>query len=105
DLTEESKLEPAVAKALSRLPALAKSRATGGSTPINATPLISTALTSPENTFGVLRDLLSVLEKRLVVVRSGFAQQQALAAATPSMWPARGWLTDVFGDRKDPFTG
>src|SRR5439155_842257 len=29
----------------------------------------------------------------------------ALAAATPSIWPAHGWLTGTFGGRPDPFTG
>ena len=32
-------------------------------------------------------------------------RREALAAATPSIWPAHGWLTGTFGGRSDPFTG
>ncbi len=34
-----------------------------------------------------------------------FEDQKTLLAATPSIWPAKGWLTSDFGSRKDPFTG
>ena len=30
---------------------------------------------------------------------------EALAAATPSIWPTIGWLSAGFGERADPFTG
>ena len=59
----------------------------------------------PEDTFGVLRDLLYSLEGRLRTVQAGVARRQALAAATPTIWPAQGWLTDAFGRRIDPLTG
>ncbi|MEE9613388.1 MAG: M23 family metallopeptidase [Thermodesulfobacteriota bacterium] len=32
-------------------------------------------------------------------------KQSALLASTPSIWPARGWLTSSYGKRIDPFTG
>ena len=67
--------------------------------------MLSTSLTSPEDTFGVLRDLLQGLESRLRNVRRDVERQEALAAATPSIWPAHGWLTGTFGGRSDPFTG
>ena len=38
-------------------------------------------------------------------VRTGVERRQALAAATPSMWPVAGWITSGFGNRRDPFTG
>ena len=38
-------------------------------------------------------------------MQDGVERRQALAAATPSIWPAHGWLTDAFGSRSDPFTG
>ena len=60
---------------------------------------------SPESTFGVLRDLLGSIEGRLTSVKSQIESQQALARATPSMWPTVGWLSSVFGRRRDPFTG
>jgi murein DD-endopeptidase MepM/ murein hydrolase activator NlpD len=38
-------------------------------------------------------------------VRSDVERWEALASATPSIWPSFGWLTDRFGKRRDPFTG
>ena len=34
-----------------------------------------------------------------------FKSQKSLLSATPSIWPARGWVTSKFGYRKSPFTG
>jgi murein DD-endopeptidase MepM/ murein hydrolase activator NlpD len=34
-----------------------------------------------------------------------FEDQKTLLAATPSIWPAKGWVTSNFGYRKSPFTG
>ena len=62
-------------------------------------------LNSPEDTFGLLRDMLQGLETRLQSVQSGVDKRNALAAATPSIWPAAGWLTSSMGSRGDPFTG
>jgi len=31
--------------------------------------------------------------------------QSSILASTPSILPARGWMTSAFGNRKDPFTG
>ena len=53
----------------------------------------------------MLRTLLQGLESRLRNVRKDVERQEALAAATPSIWPAHGWLTGTFGGRSDPFTG
>ena len=91
-----------------KLPAVVKARAAGGSAMPQRRrwPNIATAaLTSPEDTFGVLRDLLQGLESRLRYVRRDVERREALAAATPSIWPAHGWLTGTFGGRSDPFTG
>ena len=107
DLGVRSQLDPAQARAMAKLPAVVKARAAGGTTQPNATmsSVISSSLTSPEDTFGVLRGLLQGLESRLRNVRKDVEQQEALAAATPSIWPAHGWLTGRFGGRADPFTG
>jgi murein DD-endopeptidase MepM/ murein hydrolase activator NlpD len=107
DLGTRAKLDPAQASAMQKLPALVKARAAGGgqtSTAVVAT-VLPTAFTSPEDTFGVLRDLLGGLESRLRNVRKEVERREALAAATPSLWPAPGWLTGRFGGRSDPFTG
>ena len=107
ELGDRSKLDPAVAAAVAKLPAPVRKRAAGGAqTSLQPTrALVAAAVTSPENTFGVIRDLLSVLETRLQSVRGDVERYQALGRATPSIWPAFGWLTDGFGRRTDPFTG
>ena len=53
----------------------------------------------------MLRDLLHGLESRLRYVRRDVERREALASATPSIWPAHGWLTGTFGGRSDPFSG
>jgi murein DD-endopeptidase MepM/ murein hydrolase activator NlpD len=107
ELGERSALDPAQARAMAKLPAVVKARAAGGNAETNAaiSNILSTSFTSPEDTFGVLRTLLQGLESRLRNVRKDVERQEALAAATPSIWPAKGWLTGTFGGRPDPFTG
>ena len=107
DLGTRAALDPAQARAIQQLPAVIKARAAGGVTPTNAaiSNVLSSSLTSPEDTFGVLRTLLQGLENRLSYVRRNVERQEALAAATPSIWPTFGWLTGTFGGRPDPFTG
>jgi murein DD-endopeptidase MepM/ murein hydrolase activator NlpD len=63
------------------------------------------ALASPDDTFGLLRTVLESLESRLHDVRSGVDKRNALAAATPSIWPAHGWLSSSMGPRRDPVSG
>jgi murein DD-endopeptidase MepM/ murein hydrolase activator NlpD len=106
DLGARATLDPAAAHAIQKLPAAVRQRATGG--PAAASMLssvLSTSLTSPEDTFGVLRDLLQGLENRLNFMRHDVEQREALANATPSIWPTHGGLTGFFGGRSDPFTG
>ena len=108
DLGARSQLDPVQARAMQKLPAVIKTRAAGGSTVAQTSAvaeLAKAALSSPEDTFGVLRDLLQGLENRLRYVRRDVERREALAAATPSIWPAHGWLTGTFGGRSDPFTG
>src|SRR5262245_18889986 len=107
ELGARSALDPAQAKAMSRLPAVVRARAAGGTTQKNPaiSNVLSTSFSSPEDTFGVLRTLLRGLESRLSNVRRDVERQESLAAATPSIWPAHGWLTGTFGGRADPFSG
>ena len=108
DLGARATLDPAQARAMAKLPAVVKTRAAGGTNvaPSEAMADIATAaLTSPEDTFGVLRDLLHGLENRLRYVRRDVERREALASSTPSIWPAHGWLTGTFGGRSDPFSG
>jgi murein DD-endopeptidase MepM/ murein hydrolase activator NlpD len=107
DLGVRASIDPAAARAMQKLPAVIRSRAAGGGTQPNAavSDVITASLSTPEDTFGVLRNLLEGLENRLRYVRRDVEQREALAAATPSIWPAHGWLTGSFGGRSDPFTG
>ena len=108
DLGARATLDPAQAKAMAKLPAIVKTRAAGGTNePATSAmaEIATTVLSSPEDTFGVLRDLLQGLESRLRYVRRDVERREALAASTPSIWPAHGWLTGTFGGRSDPFTG
>jgi murein DD-endopeptidase MepM/ murein hydrolase activator NlpD len=103
ELGDRSRVDPATARAVDKLPAIVKSQAAGG--PALPDRMFVPGLSTPEDTFGVIRDLLLSLETRLRVAEVGVARRQALASATPSIWPAHGWLTDGFGTRRDPFSG
>src|SRR5262252_7232453 len=106
ELGERAKLDPAAARAMQKLPAAVRSRATGG--PLAASALssvLSTSITSPDDTFGALRDLLQGLESRLNFVKRDVERREQLANATPSIWPTHGGLTGFFGGRSDPFSG
>ena len=112
DLGAQSALDPTLAQAMEKLPAVVKSRAMGGGglpsrSQKSQEPYVKalSALAGPEDTFGMLRTLLEGLESRLVSVRGFVDRRNALAAATPSLWPARGWLTSTMGTRRDPMTG
>jgi murein DD-endopeptidase MepM/ murein hydrolase activator NlpD len=112
DLHASSALDPNLARAMDKLPAVVKSRAMGGVPSEQASrkdqadyAKALTALSGPEDTFGLLRNILEGLESRLLVVRQSVDRRNALAAATPSIWPAHGWLTSTMGSRQDPITG
>jgi murein DD-endopeptidase MepM/ murein hydrolase activator NlpD len=107
DLGTRASLPPEQLRAMQKLPTVVRSHAAGGSVQPNAaiSEAARAALSTPEDTFGVLRELLHGLESRLRNVRRDVERREALAAATPSIWPAHGWLTGTFGGRSDPFTG
>ncbi len=101
DLGARAEVDPAAQAAIARLPERVRTRAMGGASV--AAPVLSA--TFPDNAFAVLRDLLSVIEGRLVSVRSSVERRRALANATPTMWPIAGWISSGYGHRSDPFTG
>ena len=107
ELGSRSVLDPAQARAMQKLPAIMKARATGGNVQPNAAvaEMARAAFSTPEDTFGVLKDLLQGLENRLRFVRRDVETREALSGATPSIWPTHGWLTGSFGGRSDPFSG
>jgi murein DD-endopeptidase MepM/ murein hydrolase activator NlpD len=107
DLSKQAAVDPKSAKALSKLRSLMdRNHALGGvSDPSTVRSALSPAFLGPEDTFGILRDLLGRLENKLQFFRSDIEKRSAIAAATPSIWPAHGWLSAGFGHREDPFTG
>jgi murein DD-endopeptidase MepM/ murein hydrolase activator NlpD len=114
DLGARSALDPALSRAMEKLPAIVKARAMGGGTATEtqsskqqqtAYAKTLSAFASPDDTFGLLRTVLEGLESRLHDVRSTVEKRNALAAATPSIWPAHGWLSSSMGSRRDPVTG
>jgi septal ring factor EnvC (AmiA/AmiB activator) len=110
DLGARAALDPSLARAMETLPAFVKARAMGGNVGTTAKQDATytsalTALANPEDTFGLLRTLLEGLESRLNVVQRNVEKRNALANATPSIWPAHGWLTSTMGRRTDPMTG
>jgi murein DD-endopeptidase MepM/ murein hydrolase activator NlpD len=76
----------------------------GGVSASAIAPVLKSGLASPDTVLGVLSDLLGVIGSRLDSVRDSVERRNALAAATPSVWPVAGWLTSSYGNRTDPFT-
>jgi len=107
DLSHRANIDPAAAQAVERLPSALRNHAMGGALAPAAGGgrALASALTSPESTFGVIKDLLGALESRLRMVEGSVDRRRALASATPSIWPAHGWLSAGYGTRPDPFTG
>ena len=105
DLGAKAALDPGLQNSIDKLPAVVKSRAMGGPGAGAALTSMAPGLTSPENTFALLKDLLQGLESRLATVRSDVDKRNQLAAATPSIWPTHGWLSSSMGNRADPLTG
>ncbi len=105
DLGAQAALDPSLRSAMDKLPAVVKSQAMGGPRTGATLASIAPGLSSPEDTLGLVKELLEGLESRLRLVRSDVDKRNALAAATPSIWPAHGWLTSPAGSRIDPITG
>lgn len=105
EIGAKAMLDPTVDRAMRRLPAPVRERAMGGGDLSIAAPVLNSAVATPDGGFGVLRDLLGAIEQRLASVRTGVEQRNALASATPSIWPIAGWISSAFGNRRDPFTG
>jgi septal ring factor EnvC (AmiA/AmiB activator) len=105
ELGERAHIDPRSLAASEKLSVLTRPRGLGGAATPIGTAAVSAALTSPDTSFGVIRDLLSTMERQLDTARSGIERRRALAAATPSIWPVTGWLSSSFGRRSDPFNG
>ena len=101
-LGERATVDPGASRAMDRLPSTVKSRAMGGVSAARRAAL--SPMGTGDAALGVLSELLGVIGSRLDSVRDGVERRQALAAATPSIWPVAGWLTSSFGNRRDPIT-
>ena len=94
ELSGRAELDPSMLRSMERLPSPTRTDATlraGAAIELNA--------------FDRLHDLLDSLDHRLDLIRRGVAYREALAAATPVIWPTDGWISGVYGYRQDPFTG
>jgi murein DD-endopeptidase MepM/ murein hydrolase activator NlpD len=109
ELGTKAALDPTLQSSMDKLPAVVKNSAMGGAASdasTSAAALASLAvLGSSQDTFGIMRELLRGIENRLHIVRSDVDKRNALAAATPSIWPAHGWLSSTMGNRRDPING
>jgi len=101
-LGDRATVDPSASRAMDKLPSNIKSRAMGGLPA--ATRAAFSPLGTTEAALGVLSDLLGVIGSRLDSVRDSVERRQALAAATPSVWPVAGWLTSDYGTRRDPIS-
>lgn len=97
ELAERIGMDQAVRAPVDSLPDDAKPTVPGG--------LDSDELDDVSAVFDSLRGLLELLQDTLQVVTLGVAHREALAEATPAIWPADGWISAGYGYRDDPFTG
>lgn len=63
------------------------------------------ALKEMHNELNQLKGAASRQEASLQMLIEYFEDKRSLYAATPSIWPARGWVTSPFGNRTSPFSG
>ena len=104
-LRSAAQVVPQAARAMERLPRSITHRAMGGGSLGDVTAPVASAATAGDPAFGLLREVLHIMQAQLDRVRSGAERRQALAAATPSIWPVAGGLSSQYGRRTDPFTG
>ena len=108
ELAARANLDPAAARAMQKLPAVVKDRAMGGEQ-----TLASGVRDRGGRRWRSPEDTLRRAARRARAARSwacascgrDVERREALAAATPSIWPTIGWLSAGFGERPDPFTG
>lgn len=90
--------------------ALLKEETDGGTlvaslVPKEAPPEYSSRVRSLELTIDGLARRASLQEQSLQETYELLKDQESLLSSTPSIWPARGWITSSFGYRVSPFTG
>jgi murein DD-endopeptidase MepM/ murein hydrolase activator NlpD len=110
ELGIRARLDPTSARAMEKLPAVVRNRAEGGTSVSGATAMLTpevnmASMSSLDQTFTMLRNILGSLEGHLNIVRRNVEKRESLMNATPSIWPVHGWLSAGYGMRSDPFTG
>lgn len=60
-------------------------------------------ISSMHNSISQLNDDANEREKSFSELLKFLHEQKSLLAATPSIWPVRGWVTSEFGPRENPF--
>ena len=96
DLAVRTDMDPVMRASIDRLP---------DSTHAAAQLSSSAGSETPTETFDHLHAMLGTIDSRLQLVRRSVAYREALAEATPIIWPAAGWISAAYGYRADPFTG
>ena len=95
ELTGRVDMDPSMLRSMAQLP---------DSVQLGA-PQTVTEAEGQLDAFDRLRILLGSLGERLARVRRAVAYREALASATPIIWPSDGWISGTYGYRTDPFTG
>jgi murein DD-endopeptidase MepM/ murein hydrolase activator NlpD len=67
-------------------------------------PAAEASLTALPGKLSSLETEAARQEQSLRELQEYFDDQRSLLASTPSIWPARGWVTSDFGTRLDPWT-
>ena len=96
-LHDQSIVAPELRQAMTQLPVQGN--------PSSTKPKPASALHASTETFGLINDLLNILDLQLGVAGAAVRQQRELAASTPLNLPSDGPVTARFGYRRDPFTG
>jgi murein DD-endopeptidase MepM/ murein hydrolase activator NlpD len=110
ELGIRARLDPISARAMEKLPAVVRNRAEGGTSVAGASAMLTpefnaASVSSLDQTFTMLRNVLGSLESHLTIVRRKVEKRESLMNATPSIWPVHGWLSAGYGMRADPFNG
>jgi murein DD-endopeptidase MepM/ murein hydrolase activator NlpD len=110
ELGIRARLDPISARAMEKLPAVVRNRAVGGASVAGANAMVTpefnaASVSSLDQTFTMLRNILGSLEGHLNIVRRNVEKRESLMNATPSIWPVHGWLSAGYGMRADPFRG